>query len=226
MSWRSPPSIARQGGPVLPCLEFEQAVEGPCPCVRGYCHWVSTTHRTRLLDSRMAVARHAGVTPATINLWIAKGWLPETGPWTRRQVTSAGNKSRQRGGRGTQSPHGSPGRWRTGCPCELCRAAHDADTRGRREAVRVTWWQPREEPLLADLAAGTPYREALDKHGITPAALTAHRRRDSGFATRLDRALMTGRRPELAHGAANGWRATCRCPDCRNWHEGTRTPAK
>ncbi|WP_419707940.1 hypothetical protein [Promicromonospora sp. NFX87] len=187
---------------------------------------MSTTRRTTLLDSRMAVARHAGVTPATISLWITKGWLPETGPWTRRQVTAAGNKSRQRGGRGPQSPHGSPGRWRTGCPCDLCRAGHDADTRARREAVRVAWWQPRENPLLAELTAGVTYREALDKHGIAPAALTAHRRRDPGFAARLDRALMAGRNPELAHGAPNGWRAGCRCPDCRGYHEGTRTSAR
>ena len=84
------------------------------------------------------------------------------------------------------------------------------------------WWQDREGPLLAEVAEGAPYGEVLRGHGVTAQAVTGHRRRSPEFARALDAALLAGRDPELSHGSATGWRAGCRCPECREHHERSR----
>lgn len=168
------------------------------------------------------VARRAGVTPATVRTWVGKGWLAASGPWTAADVRAAAARSRQQAGRGSSAAHGTPSRWRAGCTCELCRAAHTEDTKAAREASRVAWWQERERPLLDALASGAPFREAVAEVGATAQAVTAHRRRSSSFAAALDDALRQGRDGAIEHGRASAWRAGCRCPECREEHERSR----
>lgn len=83
-------------------------------------------------------------------------------------------------------------------------------------------WAERGPRLCGLIAAGRPYREALGEVGVTAQAVTAHRRRDPGFAARLDVALYDGRDETLTHGSAMGWRQGCRCPECRDTHEASR----
>lgn len=167
-------------------------------------------------------ARVARVTPATVRGWVAKGWLPKSGPWSVAEVRAAARRGRQRTGRGTTAEHGTASRWRAGCQCAACTAAHNEDTRARRAEARAQWWQDREGPLLAEVAEGAPYGEVLRGHGVTAQAITGHRRRSPEFARALDVALLAGRDPELSHGSATGWRAGCRCPECREHHERSR----
>lgn len=176
------------------------------------------TRSRRTLTSRAAAAREAGVTPMTVSGWISKGWLTEP-PWTPHQVAKAAERSTRTGRRGSSSEHGTPSRWRAGCPCEKCAAAHRADDAARLRTRRMAEWAEREPGLLADLAAGTRYSEALARAEVTAQAVTEHRRRDPGFAERLDQALMAGRDPGLDHGRPIAWRSGCRCPECRAEHE-------
>lgn len=176
-----------------------------------------------LLHTFADVARHVGVTPPTVRAWVEKGWLTASGPWTTADARAAAARSRQRAGRGAVAAHGTASRWRAGCSCEACRAAHNAESRDMREAARVEWWADREAPLLEALAGGVPWREALAEVGATAQAVTAHRYRSPAFAAALDAALMEGRDQSLEHGTAGAWRAGCRCPECREYHEGTRT---
>ena len=170
-----------------------------------------------------AVARYAGVTPPTVRQWIEKGWLKASGPWTAGAVDAAAQRSRQRAGRGPQSAHGTASRWRAGCHCVACVEAHNADSRQSREAARRQWWEEREAPLVEAIRQGTAYREVLTELGISAQAVTAHRRRSETFARALDAALLEARDERLEHGTASGWRAGCRCPECRAHHEATRT---
>lgn len=124
--------------------------------------------------------------------------------------------------------HGTPARWRgnstrPGCRCPECAQAHLDDQAAYKHRTAMRWWETRGPDLCALLAAGRPYREALDEMETTAQAVTAHRRRDPAFAARLDAALHDGRDPTLDHGTATAWRRGCRCPDCRTEHERHRT---
>lgn len=78
-------------------------------------------------------------------------------------------------------------------------------------------------PLLIEaLARGSSYRAAAEEAGVTMHAITRHRQRDQEFAAAIDSALRAGRDPSLAHGSHGGWRAGCRCPECRAYHDATR----
>lgn len=180
---------------------------------------------TRTIRTLVAAARIVGVTPGTIRLWLDRGWLRTSGPWTAQQVRRAAERAPHPGARGIQAAHGTPSRWRAGCPCDDCLAAHNAEIAELREAARFAWWADREKSLLEALASGERYSEALERLDITAQAVTAHRRRSPAFAAALDQALMAGRDPDLQHGAWPGWKGGCRCPECRELHEqGTTAP--
>ncbi|MFI7398829.1 hypothetical protein ACI2K6_16750 [Microbacterium sp. NPDC006705] len=100
--------------------------------------------------------------------------------------------------------------------------AHNAESRQFREAARRQWWDEREESLLDAIRQGTAYREVLTELGITAQAVTAHRRSSETFVRALYAALLDARDERLEHGTASGWRAGCRCPECRAHHEATR----
>lgn len=129
-------------------------------------------------------------------------------------------------GRPRSAPHGSTARWRgtfePGCRCDECRRAHlDAQAVRYRERG-FALWEPLAPQLFALVASGVPYGEACAELGVTVQAVTAHRHRDPDFADRFDAALMAGRDPGLAHGAAAAWKDGCRCPECREYHEQSR----
>lgn len=170
-----------------------------------------------------AAARLAGVTPMTIRLWVSKGWLLPAGEgWTAAQLRRAAEAGRQSSGRGSTAEHGTASRWRAGCDCDACGAAHNLDTQQRRREARQAWWVQRTEPLLKRLAGGGDYGHVLADLEVTAAAVTARRRTDPSFAQALDEALMTGRDPDLRHGTAAAWKRRCRCPECREHHDATR----
>ncbi|MCL2089833.1 MAG: hypothetical protein FWH11_01175 [Micrococcales bacterium] len=94
--------------------------------------------------------------------------------------------------------------------------------RRRRGERRDREWVGVGDLLVAQVASGAPLGLVLRRLGLTAAAVTARRRRDPGFAQRLDDALMASRDPDLAHGTHGGWRAGCRCPECREHHAAHR----
>lgn len=113
-------------------------------------------------------------------------------------------------------------RYRAGCRCAACVAAHNEQSTEDREAARRAWWADRETPLIEAVSAGAKYREVLEDQQLTAQAVTAHRRRSQEFAAALDAALMEGRDPGVEHGTGRGWKARCRCPECREYHEAGR----
>lgn len=179
----------------------------------------------RPATSFRAAAVLAGVTPATIRHWKESGALPDGPPWTRAQIRAASRKKRASAlsrPRGSDAPHGTPSRWRTGCACAPCRTAHNRDTTQRRREERQTWWDIRADDFIDRIAAGNDYNRTLKELGLTHQAVTGHRKRDPNFAQRLDAALTYIRDPALTHGIATAWKAGCRCPDCRAYHEASR----
>lgn len=180
------------------------------------------------VTTQAAAARLLGVTPMTVRRWMSVGLLTEP-PWTRRTLQAAARSAARRREAhrspaiGSAAEHGTVSRWRAGCDCDACRAAHNEDTTTRRAVARAAWWAQREEAFLLDLAEGMVYSDALQTHDISAQAVTARRRRDRDFAARLWDALEAGRDPNLAHGTAGAWRhGRCHCWECWEWHERTR----
>lgn len=180
---------------------------------------------TQRVTTQAEAARLLGVTPMTVRRWISTGLLAEP-PWTRRTLRVAARlatRRRETHGSppiGSSAEHGTASRWRAGCDCDACRAAHTGDTTSRRAAARATWWAQREAAFLDDLASGATYREALEAQEISANAVAARRRRDPTFAARLWDALEAGRDPSLEHGTSGAWRyGRCRCRECWEHHE-------
>lgn len=115
--------------------------------------------------------------------------------------------------------HGTTNRWRTGCRCEPCRAAHSGDSQQQRRTAMVALSDPVADQLFADLAAGVPLRDAALQHGLTSHQVYGRATWDTAWAARLDAAQREGRDPTLEHGTATAYRhGHCRCPDCRATH--------
>jgi len=172
------------------------------------------------VTTQRAAARIAGVSATTIGGWLRRGILGPK-PWTPSELIMARALTRPRG---VLSPHGTTSRWRVGCDCPRCADAHAEDARQRRNPHNQLLWDRIEAPLLDAFARGTPYRQALDHHGLTAQALSRRRRRDPDFAKAVNAALMAGRDPNLRHGRDSAWKAGCRCPDCTDYHQRTRKP--
>lgn len=173
------------------------------------------------VHSYAAAARLLGITPATVRSWVRDGRLPEQ-PWDPNDLRARAAEIVPATPRSNAADHGTPSKWRSGCDCPACTHAHNADLAGWRADRRTTQWAPLVRPFLDDVAAGTPYATAVDRIGMTVQAVTAHRRRDPEFARQLDQALLEGRDPTVAHGTPAGWKAPCRCPECRAHHNSTR----
>jgi DNA-binding transcriptional MerR regulator len=173
------------------------------------------------VSSMRAAARIVGVSAATIRRWVNLGTLP-TGPWTQTQLKRAGQKSASVRRGVTTAEHGTLSRYRAGCECDICTAAHIAETRASLERRRRAEMNTVEPELLTRLSRGDAYRDVLDALEITAQLVTAHRRRDEAFSARLDRALLEGRRDDLNHGTGLAWKVGCRCPECRSHHEASR----
>lgn len=171
----------------------------------------------RLISTYKAAARVVGVSPPTIKAWVSKGWLTAP-PWSRESLFNASEQGRQRQGRGSTAPHGTPARWRHGCQCSLCKAANAQDTKTYHREQRHKWWANRKGPLVQAILDGASYRQALTEIGVTAQAVSAYRKLNPAFAEDLDNALILTRDPALAHGTHYAWRQGCRCPECRTHH--------
>ncbi len=91
----------------------------------------------------------------TIRIWIDKGWLPpSTEGWTAAQVRRAARSGRQVAGRGSLAEHGTESRWRAGCACEDCTAAHNDAERRRRAAARAEQWREAQRGRAAHTGRG------------------------------------------------------------------------
>lgn len=116
----------------------------------------------------------------------------------------------------TSAEHGTPSRWRAGCHCDACRAAHNADLQQTRRAATVERLEPTTEALLSDLEAGVPLTAACRILGVSLGLVQGRGRWDTEWQRRLDAALMAGRDPTLDHGTEGAYRrGHCRCPECR-----------
>lgn len=208
------PAPGRQG-PVGSCTP-KGALVGQSPLVRG-----TVGPMTEMIQTYRRAGQLLGIAPATVRNWVRGGRLPAP-PWSAEEIEDADRTIENRGQeRGISSQHGTADRWAAGCTCGECRAAHSEDTGRRRRRQRAAWWSEREGILVEGLASGPPYQDALEAAGVSWQAITRWRKADSGFAERVDAALMEGR-PDVNHGRAAGWRGGCRCPEFREYHEGTR----
>lgn len=171
------------------------------------------------VTSARQAARLAGVGQRTIRRWIDAGLLAGPPPWTDAQVQQAAAAGGQPTRRGTREPHGTPARYDAGCDCPDCRRAN---TQEKKPTLPLTQVAVELQPVLDALAAGAGYAEALATHGYSRQRITALRRWPV-VTQALDTALMAGRDPDLDHGTPGAWRAGCRCPDCRTYHDIARS---
>lgn len=113
--------------------------------------------------------------------------------------------------------HGTPARWRTGCRCSDCLAAHNAESRDlRRHAADRALPPAARRRILAAVRRGRSMTQAADAAGVTAQAIWGRARVDAGWRDQLNQALVAGRDPEVPHGTLSGWRwYRCRCPECR-----------
>lgn len=174
------------------------------------------------IASRRAAARHVGVDPTTVLRWITDGLLPPGPGWPAELVEQV-HAEWKKTARPAKWECGTPAGYRAGCRCVPCTEAHSDESKSDRRRARELWWAERTSELCALLAAGSlTYREACDSVEASPQAVTAWKRLDPLFAERIDAALMAGRRPG-DHGTTSEWRRGCRCPECREAHENSRS---
>lgn len=115
------------------------------------------------------------------------------------------------------APHGTQNRWRTGCRCAECGAAHSAETTGTRRDAAIAALQPHRAMILRRLAAGRSPAEAVEGTPLTPMRLYGIAKWSTEWRTEMDAAQIAGR-PHVAHGTAIGYKEGCRCPECREAH--------
>lgn len=117
------------------------------------------------------------------------------------------------------SPHGTTNRWRTGCDCDPCTVAHNADTTTWRRQKARERLDPIRTALIHRVAAGVPLTQACTELEVSVVAVHGRAQWDPQWSQDLDAALMVGRDPGLDHGTEGAYRrGKCRCPECREGH--------
>lgn len=111
-------------------------------------------------------------------------------------------------------------RWRQGERGSKARREHNIETRDLRRKKTLARFTPGiERTLLESLREGVPLVEAAAQVGMQQQTLFGRARFDHGWKTRLDRALMAGRNPDVRHGTDYVYKQYgCRCPECREAH--------
>jgi hypothetical protein len=155
---------------------------------------------------------------SAIEAWVRTGVLTPP-PWTTNQLTKAMQRVESHGGReNITSPHGTENRWRTGCPCDLCRAAHSNASKEQRRTASLARIAPQRKRVLDILGSGGTFEDVKKETGLAPQALHGVAKFDAEWKGELDDALTRGRRTDLDHGTHMAWKAGCRCPECREFH--------
>ena len=119
--------------------------------------------------------------------------------------------------------HGTTNRWRTGCRCDPCTDAHNQDSKTYKRVLSAAAFGPvQRRRALALCRKGKSPRAAAEAVGITTQALWFFKG-EPGWRAQLDAALMDGRRADVPHGTAAGYRHyKCFCPECRAAHHPAR----
>jgi DNA-binding CsgD family transcriptional regulator len=155
--------------------------------------------------------RTVGITPSTV--YEARKY-----PDIDQEIRAAVDAGRER-------KHVS--RWRKGARDATARKAHNADDRRRRRAAVRARFAPVEKDLLKALASGTSLTDAVQAAGLPVQALFQRARWDKPWSDRLDAALMAGRDRQINHGTAWAYKHhRCRCPECRQANDRSRTPVR
>jgi hypothetical protein len=175
-----------------------------------------------LVQSVRRAAAVTGVSPTTVRAWIAQDRLGDP-PWTAEHLLTVRDTPDDRAGRraGVHSAHGTESRWVAGCNCALCTAEN---RRHARDYVR-TKAQARlpvetRAALLAALAGGKRFKQALVDLELTRYRVWGLARHDPEWSAALDGVLMATRRGDLNHGTLYAYGQGCVCPDCRRRNAG------
>ena len=172
----------------------------------------------RIYTTRAEAARAVGVAASTVDGWVRCGVI-SAGPWTVTDLNRAMEGSVPRP---VASEHGTGMRYRYGCRCKPCAQAHSEETGALLTARRSQRLTPVWDALLEDLRSGSDYAEACERVGLTSYGVSSMMRVEPEMRAELDEALAQGSDGELRHGTASGYRARCRCPECRAYKRASR----
>lgn len=172
----------------------------------------------RIYTTRAEAARAVGVAASTVDGWVRRGVI-SAGPWTVADLKRAMEGSAPRP---VASEHGTGMRYRYGCRCKPCVQAHNEDMNALLTDRRQRRLTPIWDALLDDLRSGTDYAEACERVGLTSYGVSSMMRVEPEMRAELDEALAQGSDGELRHGTASGYRARCRCPECRAYKRASR----
>lgn len=174
------------------------------------------------IKTRREAARIIGRTAPVITRWVGRGYLPPP-PWTVTQLRGALAKANKHpyGLAETSAPHGTSSRWRGGCNCAECAAAHNADSIQMRHAQAVESLDGSK--VMAALRGGCHPRDLEETTGAGWLAVLGRAAWDTGWATQVDEAVRSAVPADTEHGTRGAYQNDdCRCSQCRAWKAGDR----